>query len=61
MVFIDYEKAFYLVDILAVLEAIRKPSVKEVYCRKFKYIYKDETATIKLHTETEKNKNQEKS
>lgn len=59
MVFIDYEKAFYSVEIEGVLEAVRKQGVEEVYCRILEHIYRDGTATIKLHTETEKISNQE--
>lgn len=54
MAFIDYEKAFDSVEIVAVLEAIRKHSVEEVYGRSLELVYRDGTATIKLHTEIHK-------
>ena len=52
--FIDYEKAFDSVLTSAVLETIRKQGVEEAYCRVLEDIYKDGTATIKLHEETNK-------
>ena len=54
MAFIDYEKAFDSVEIAAVLEAIRNQGVSEVYCRVLEDIYREGTATIKIHTETGK-------
>ena len=54
MAFIDYEKAFDSVQIPAVLGAIQQQGVEEVYCNILEDIYKDGTATIKLHTETDK-------
>ena len=50
MAFIDYEKAFDSVQIPAVLGAIQQQGVEEVYCNILEDIYKDGTATIKLHT-----------
>ena len=54
MAFIDYEKAFDSVEISAVMQAIRRQGVDEIYIRILQDIYHDGTATIKMHRESEK-------
>ncbi|XP_047476383.1 uncharacterized protein LOC125030393 [Penaeus chinensis] len=51
MALIDYKKAFDSIHIRTVLEATRRQGVNEVYWKMLEDVYKDGTATIKLHTE----------
>ena len=49
MVFIDYEKAFDIVESSAAVKALRKQGVKEIYVKIIEDIYKESTVTIKLY------------
>ena len=54
MAFIDYEKAFDSVKTSAILQALRKQGVEELYVKLFEDIYTDSTATLQLHRNSEK-------
>ena len=54
MAFIDYVKAFDSVKTSAVMKALRRQEIKEIYVKILEYIYKESTATIKLHEVSEK-------
>ena len=49
MAFIDYEKAFDSIEILAVLKAVKDQNVPANYIQLLQNIYDSASATIKLH------------
>ena len=49
----DYEIAF--VEASAVMKALRRQGIEEIYENILKDIYKEKTATVKLHKVSEKN------
>ena len=49
MAFIDYEKAFDSIEILAVLKALKDQNVPATYIQLLQNIYDNASATIKLH------------
>lgn len=54
LAFVDYEKAFNSVEIVAVLNAIRQQDVGDTYCRSLEDIYAEFTVVIKVHKYQEK-------
>ncbi len=54
MAFIDYEKAFDSVKISKVMQAIKRQGVDKPYIKILEDIYRDSTATIKLHQNSRK-------
>ena len=52
--FIDYEKAFDSVEHIAVFNSLRTQGISENLIELLEYIYVKGTATIKMHTETNK-------
>ena len=49
MAYIDYEKAFDTVETSAAMKAFRRHGVEEIYVKRLEDIYKESTATSKLH------------
>ena len=54
MSFIDYEKAFNAMATSAVMKPLRRREVEKIYVKILEDIYKESTATIKLHKVSEK-------
>lgn len=54
MIFINYEKALDSTDTSAIMKTLRKYGVEETYMKILEDIYRESTATIKLHKVSEK-------